>query len=68
MSKSIKVSDEVYNGLLQFAEKRQTFSQTIERLLVLVEKMGELRDILAGGINFEAWKQEQRSHMDGDVK
>ena len=59
MSKSIKVSDEVYNQLLAFQDKRETFSQAIERLLALIEKMGELRDILEGGKRFEEWKQEQ---------
>ena len=59
MSKSIKISEEVYNKLLQFQDKRETFSQAIERLLSLMEKMGELRNILEGGKRFEDWKQEQ---------
>lgn len=59
MSKSIKVSQEVYNKLLVFQDKRETFSQAIERLLTLMEKMGELRNILEGGKKFEEWRAEQ---------
>ena len=60
MSKSIKVSEEVYNKLLAFQDKRETFSQAIERLLTLMEKMGELRNILEGGMRFSEWQKEQR--------
>ncbi len=60
MSKTIKVSEEVYNKLQEFQEKRESYSEAIGRVLVLVEKMGELKDILEGGVKFDAWRLQQR--------
>lgn len=60
MTKSIKVSEEVYNKLLTFQGKRENFSQAIDRLLTMMEKMGELKDILEGGTKFSEWQKEQR--------
>ena len=59
MNRSIKVSEEVYNRLLEFQVKRETFSQAVERLLALMETIVELRAVLEGGTGFETWKQEQ---------
>ena len=59
MPHQIRVSDEVYNKLQAFQDKRESFSQAVERLLTLMEKMGELRNILEGGKKFEEWRLEQ---------
>ena len=60
MSKSIKVSEDVYTRLQLFQGKRETFSEAIGRLLVLMEKMGELTDILEGSVKFREWEAKQR--------
>ena len=59
MSKSIKISEEVYKRILQFADKRETFSQAIERLLDIKDGMCHVKNIIAGGQKFEEWQQEQ---------
>lgn len=56
---SIKIDDETYKKLDEYRGKRETFSQAINRLLLLLSKVGELRSILEGGETFEQWQEEQ---------
>lgn len=60
MTKTIKLKDEVYTKLETFRGKRETFSESIDRLLTMLDKVGELRNILEGQLNFEKHKQAQR--------
>ena len=59
MNHSIKLEDHVYKRLQQFQDKRETYSQAIYRLLTLLDKVGELRNILEGQIKFAEWQKAQ---------
>ena len=59
MSKSIKLSESVYEKLREFQGKRESFSKAVERLLTMRAKVGELRDVLEGQIAFTNHKREQ---------
>lgn len=59
MPKNIQLSDSVYARLDGFRGKRETFSEAVGKLLTLMEKMGELTNILEGGVRYEDWKREQ---------
>ena len=48
MSKTIKLEDEVYDRLENFRDKRETYSQAVERLLELPTRIKELGSILEG--------------------
>lgn len=59
MPKNIQLSDDVYNRLETFRGKRETFSEAVERLLTMLEKVGQLRDILEGQVAFEREKRKK---------
>lgn len=59
MSHSIKVSDEVYQGLETVRDKRETFSQVVERLLAARSEFQKLADILEGQIKFRQWQSDK---------
>jgi len=59
MSKTIRLEDQVYTRLETFRGKRETFSEAVDRLLTMLEKVGELRDVLEGQAKFQEWKHEQ---------
>ena len=61
---SIKIDEPVYRKLDQFRGKRETFSQAIDRLLTLLTRVGELRAILEGGINYEEWQKERVKQLE----
>ena len=46
MSKSIKVTEEVYKDLLEMQRPRETFSEEIERLLRVYRTLFEVRETL----------------------
>ena len=46
MSRSIKVTDGVYNRLEDIMEVRESFSQVIERLLRIRDQVSSVRDTL----------------------
>ena len=49
MSKTIKVTDGVYIALEAIREKRETFSETVERLIKLYVTMKDVSDTLGPG-------------------
>lgn len=59
MPRNIQLQDDVYTRLETFRGKRETFSEAVNRLLTLLSKVSELRDVLEGGIKYEEWKEEQ---------
>lgn len=59
MPKNIQLRDEVYTRLENVRGKRETFSEVVDRLLTMLEKVGELRSILEGQVAFEKRKQER---------
>jgi len=59
MSKSIKLSEPVYEKLREFQGKRESFSEAVGRLLTMLEKVGELRDVLEGQIAFRNHQKER---------
>ncbi len=59
MPRNIQLSLEVYQKLEGFRGKRETFSEAVDRLLTMLGKMGELRDILEGGIKYDEWKRQE---------
>jgi predicted CopG family antitoxin len=56
MSKTIKLEDQVYDKLDEFRGKHETYSQAVERLLALLSKVGELKSILEGQLNYAQFK------------
>jgi len=68
MSKTIKLEDAVYNKLTGLMGPKETYSQVVDRILVLFDKMGDLRDILEGAIAFRKGQQERlEKRNQGDV-
>ena len=68
MSKTIKLEDAVYEKLTGLMWPKETYSQVVERILVLFDKMGDLRDILEGAIAFRKGQQERlEKRNQGDV-
>lgn len=59
MPRNIQLSDEVYAKLEEFRGKRETFSEAVERLLNLLSKVSELREILEGQLAFRKHKLER---------
>lgn len=59
MSKTIKLEDAVYARLEGFRGKRETFSESVDRLLTMLEKVGELRDVLEGQIAYRNRQKEK---------
>lgn len=63
MSKSIKVSDEVYRELLLIQRPRETFSEIIGRLLKVSDLFAKAEPILRGQHDF---LEEQRRRADAE--
>jgi len=59
MSKTIKLEDETYNKLEGFRDKRETFSGVVARLLEIHEMIGQLEDVIEGGIKFREGQHER---------
>ena len=57
MSHTIKLEDRVFNQLETFRDKRETYSQAVERLLAVKLEVMELVCILDGSARFEDWKR-----------
>ena len=53
MTKSIKLEDQVYDRLEAFRDKKETFSQAVERLLELPRRITELANIMEGKITHQ---------------
>ncbi|MBA7607947.1 hypothetical protein ES703_15117 [subsurface metagenome] len=59
MSKLVRVSDEVYDKLDAIREKRETFSEAVERIIEVYTKMQEVSDTL-GPAHFLKERSEAR--------
>lgn len=59
MAHQIRVSDEVYQKLLNDQRPRETFSEEVERLLNVQVKAVELSNILKGQAAYAEWKLKQ---------
>ena len=60
MSKSIKVSQTVYEDLLVLQLPRETFSEEISRLLQLAALLRKAEPIIRGQHEFLKWQLEKR--------
>ena len=58
-AKGIRLSEETYNRLDAFRLKRESFGQAVDRLLDMLEKVGELRNVLEGHIAFREGQRER---------
>lgn len=67
MAKNIQLSVEVYNRLESFRGKRETFSEAVDRLLTMLEKVGELRDILEGQIEYAKFRKDKLEEPAADI-
>ena len=56
---TVKLDRPVYDRLDAFRGKRETFSQAVERLLTLLDRVGELRAVLEGQIEYAEFKRKQ---------
>ena len=59
MSHTIKLEDQVYDQLEVFRNKRETFSEAVERLLQVPGRLREIASILEGQVRFREWQSEQ---------
>lgn len=58
MRKTISLDSDTYDKLERFRGKRETFSDAVDRLLTLLDRVGMLRDIIEGGIKFDDLKRQ----------
>ena len=63
MSHTIKLEDHVYEKLQKFQDKRETYSQTVERLLAIPGELEDVLSILEGQAKFEEWKRERSQQL-----
>ncbi len=59
MRKMINLSEKTYNRLELFRGKRESFDQAVERLLTLLDRVGELRSVIEGQIEYAQFQKEQ---------
>lgn len=52
MPKTIKLEDHVYNKLTTYLAPKGTYSQVVERVLVVVDEVRKLRDVLEAVTHF----------------
>lgn len=60
MSKQIRIEDHVYDKLEAFRDKRETFSEAVERLLGAWDEVRKLADILEGAAKFRESQKETK--------
>ncbi len=58
MSKSIKISEQVYQELLLMQLPRESFSSVIERLLTLRHLLDKVAPLIRGSAEFRKWQEE----------
>ena len=58
-AKTIKLEQNVYDRLDRFQGKHETKSQAVERLLTLLDRVGELRAVLEGQIEYAEFQKKQ---------
>ena len=66
MSKTIKLDDTVYNKLTGLMRPKETYSQVVERILLMFDKLGELKNVLEGAIEYRKGQMErleQQKHV-----
>lgn len=68
MLKTIKVSPVVYARLENFRGKHETFSQAVDRLLVIREGLYTLSNVVSGTKAYGEWQDEQRKKEGGEGK
>ncbi len=59
MSKSIKVSEEIYQKLIEIHEGRDTFGQTVERLIKVKEGVEILIRVVEGNKAYAEYQAKQ---------
>lgn len=60
MKHSIKLEDQVYQDLERIRDKRETFSQAVERLLQVRQNIAMMVGLVEGSKNYREWEAEQR--------
>ncbi len=60
MSKSIKVSEDVYKDLQGFQKARESYSDTIRRLLRLADVLDKAEPLIHGTYEYLKAQQEKR--------
>lgn len=68
MLKTVKVTLEVYDRLEAFRGKHETFSQAVERLLVIREGLFTLSNVVSGVKVFGEWQDAQRTKEQEEKK
>lgn len=56
---TVKLARPVYDRLDRFRGKRETFSQAVERLCTLLDRVGELRAVLEGQIEYAEYQKRK---------
>jgi len=59
MSKTIKIDDAVYDQLTNLMRPKETYSQVVVRILLMFDKLGQLRDVLEGAIEYRKGQAER---------
>lgn len=63
MSKTIKLDDRVYSLLEELRDKRETFSQAVEKLLFIRARLDRLLGVIDGRISAEEHKRREPEPM-----
>ena len=59
MSKLVRMSDEVYDRLEAIRDKRETFSEVVERLVKIHDKLGMITALAQGQLAYQEYLNEQ---------
>ncbi|KKL62076.1 hypothetical protein LCGC14_2188860 [marine sediment metagenome] len=63
MRRSIKLDEHVYEQLEYFQDKKESFSQAIERLLAVKNQLLEVISIMEGRISFLKWQSDRANEL-----
>lgn len=64
MSRTIRLEDSVYTALEAIRGKRETFSEAVGRLIALLLKVGELKDVVEGAGAYQKGRMEREQKQE----
>lgn len=67
MSKTIKLEDAVYDKLTRLMGAKETYSQVVGKVLMMFDKLGALRDVLEGAIEYRKGQTERLDKNKSDT-
>jgi predicted CopG family antitoxin len=61
MKRSIKIDDQVYQALMEIGQKRETFSETIQRIILAYRSMQDMADKINPLPEYQEWKRKKEA-------